>query len=111
MPKLRRVDPAASDQLLERVIAFARDLKRRMPVEKVYLFGSLARGEVHEGSDIDLLIVGEFHERFPYRASPILRMTDLPIEPLAYTPQELEEMKQAGNPFVLEVLRTGVRLA
>lgn len=111
MPKLRRVDPAAREELLERVAAFARELQERLPVEEVYLFGSFARGQVHEGSDIDLVVVGDFKERFPYRASAILKMTDLPIEPLVYTRQEFEEMKRRGNPLVTEVLKTGRRLA
>jgi len=110
VPVLRRMNPARREEVLERLRAFLRGMAERLPVEEVWLFGSLARGEVHEGSDIDLLVIGDFRERFPYRAGPLLRMTDLPIQPFCYTREELEQMKQEGNPFVLTALRTGRRL-
>ena len=110
MPKLRRVDPEGREELLQQVTEFVRELKAKLPVEDVYLFGSLARGGLHEGSDIDLCIVGAFPERLPYRILKIIKMTRLPIEPVVYTRQEFEQMKREGNPFVLEVLRTGTAL-
>lgn len=69
-----------------------------------------ARGEVHEGSDIDLVVIGDFTERLFDRIGLILDMTDLPIEPLVYTPAEFEEMKGSGNPFVAELLKAAIRL-
>lgn len=36
--------------------------------------------------------------------------TDLPIESLVYTPEEFEQMKQSGNPFIATVLVTGIKL-
>ena len=53
------------------------------------------------------MIVGKFRERFPYRSGRILKMTELPIEPLVYTREEFEEMKRSGNPFIRRVLETG----
>jgi len=78
----------------------------------VYLFGSFATGNIHEGSDIDLVLVGQFKERFQERIFRVLELNDenLPIEPLCYRPDELEAMIQEGNPFVLEVLKTGREL-
>lgn len=110
MPTLRRVDPERREELLQRVTEFVRELKATLPVEQVYLFGSFAKGEVHEGSDIDLLIIGAFSERLPYRILSVMRLTELPIEPVVYTRAEFEQMKQQGNPFVMEVLRTGTVL-
>jgi hypothetical protein len=37
-------------------------------------------------------------------------MTDLPIEPFVYTPEEFEAMKREGNAFINEVLLTGKAL-
>lgn len=81
-------------------------------MEAVYLFGSFARGRVHEGSDIDLLIIGHFHERFPERTLRVLRLNrrNLPISPFCYTPQEIERGKAEGNPFILAALAEGRRL-
>jgi len=89
---------------------FLSTLKDTLPVREVYLYGSFAKKEIHEGSDIDLLIVGDFRERFFDRIGKILDLTDLPIQPLVYTVDEFEDMKRSKNPFIVEVLRTAVRL-
>lgn len=40
----------------------------------------------------------------------ILDLTYLPIEPLVYTIEEFEELKNSGNPFITEVLKTAIRI-
>lgn len=79
-------------------------------MKEVYLYGSFAKGEIHEGSDIDLLIIGDFSERFFDRIGRILDITDLPVEPIVYTVEEFEELKKSQNPFIMEILKTGIRL-
>ncbi len=110
MYKLCRVNIEHSKELIEELRKFVKKLKKELPVKEVYLYGSFARGEIHEGSDIDLLIVGEFRERFFDRIGTILDLTELPIEPLVYTAEEFEELKTSVNPFITEVLRTAKRL-
>lgn len=110
MHKLCRVNIENSEDLLNEIRAFAGRLKESLPVREVYLYGSFARGEVHEGSDIDLLIIGDFDERFFDRIGKILDLTDLPIEPLVYTMDEFEEFKRSSNPFILEILKTAVSI-
>ena len=104
------VDPAGRERLIGEIKAFAAQLKSLFPIQKIYLYGSFARGEIHEGSDIDLVIVGDFEERFFERIGRILEPTDLPVEPLVYTPQEFETMKATENSFIEEVLKTGIEL-
>jgi len=87
---------------------FAHLLKSRHKVKKVYLYGSFARGDLHEGSDIDLIIVGEFEGRMPQRIGRILDLTSLPVEPLVYTEAEFEQMKERA--FLKEVLATAKEL-
>lgn len=67
-------------------------------------------GEIHEGSDTDLIIVGDFKERFFERIGRILDPTDLPMEPHVYTVEEFKQLKDSQNPFVAEVLKTAKRL-
>ncbi len=76
----------------------------------MYVFGSFVTGDLHEGSDIDLLVVADFPEPFLDRIARVLAMTDLPIEPLVYTQAEFRAMRERGNPLVREVLETGTRL-
>ncbi|MFH0968693.1 MAG: nucleotidyltransferase domain-containing protein, partial [Methanobacteriota archaeon] len=42
-------------------------IQRSRRLDMVLLHGSYARGDIHEGSDIDLILVGEFPERFHKR--------------------------------------------
>jgi len=105
--KLCRIDIERSEEIYKRLREFISKIKKRFPIHQVYLYGSFARGQVHEGSDIDLVVVGDFKEPFFDRISKILEITDLPIEPLVYTPQEFNEMKKRGNPLIMEVLKRG----
>ncbi len=82
-----------------------------IPVEVAYLFGSWAQGRATEWSDIDLAIVSsafegtKFYDRRKlYRA---ILDVDTAIEPHTYRPQDFNE----SNPFVREILRTGIRIA
>jgi hypothetical protein len=76
-------------------------------LDKAYLYGSFARGNPHEGSDIDLILIGPFVGKLPYRILRVLATTDLPIQPLCYTPDEWQGMLQGGNSLAAEVVRTG----
>ncbi|HHT9132397.1 MAG TPA: nucleotidyltransferase domain-containing protein [Candidatus Tripitaka californicus] len=110
MPKLCRVNIERREEILEALRDFVKELKEKLPVHEVFLYGSFATGNIHEGSDIDLIIVGDFKERFVERIGKILEMTDLPVEPLVYTPEEFKAMQEGRNPFIMEVLRSGKKL-
>lgn len=111
MYKLCRVNIERSEELIQEIKVFADSLKKILPVRDVYLYGSFATGEIHEGSDIDLVIIGDFKERFVDRIiGKILELSDLPIEPLVYTVEEFEELRNSQNPFITEILKTALRL-
>jgi uncharacterized protein len=94
--------------LRARVRDLADELRSRFGASLVLLFGSLARGDVHEGSDIDLIVVGDFRERFHERPGQVLELTDLPVEALCYTQDEFARMVADGNHFILSALEEGV---
>jgi uncharacterized protein len=80
-------------------------------VDEAYLFGSWARGDADEHSDIDLIIVAPsqrpFVERF--RDYPELWLqAPCGIDLLIYTPAELAQ--QRSNRFVRHVLRRADRV-
>lgn len=108
MYKLCRVNLEDSEKIYEQLREFAHLLKTKRKVKKVYLYGSFARGDFHEGSDIDLIIVGEFEGKMPQRIKEVLDLTALPVEPLVYTEAEFEQMKE--RPFLEEVLGTAKQL-
>ena len=45
--------------ILDRLTAEAPDLRRRFGVDTLAVFGSVARGDDHEGSDLDVLVTFE----------------------------------------------------
>lgn len=75
------------------------------PVEKIILFGSQARGEADEYSDVDLIVVKRTGKRFVER---LVEVPSLPVhaDVFVYTPEEFEAMKGNENPFITEVLKT-----
>lgn len=82
---------------------------RHYDPEKIILFGSYARGDIHEGSDVDVLIIKETQERFTDRIGAVLRACDLDtaVEPLVYTPAELRGLVDRGSDFILTALTEG----
>lgn len=79
--------------------------------QKAILFGSYARGEADEYSDIDLIIIAEskrpFLERFKdfsdlWKVSPVKA-----IDLLVYTPEEFQEMYEQENPFIVRAVEEG----
>ena len=90
-------------------------IKKEYRAERVILFGSYARGDATEDSDVDLLVVARTKERFFERMASVRRLIrdlrdGLPVSPIVLTPGELEKRRQAGDPFVREILDTGVSL-
>jgi predicted nucleotidyltransferase len=77
--------------------------------ERAVLFGSVVRGKQHELSDIDLAVwdssftgvLGLDYEKI----LPVLRPYKM-LELHTFTPSETAE----NNPFVKEILRTGIEL-
>jgi hypothetical protein len=93
MFKLRRVNIEGSKELFTRIRDFVIFLKKTLPVREVYLFGSFAKNEIHEGSDIDLLIIGDFKERFFDRIGNILDLLLIFLLNLSFTrPKSLRNL-------------------
>jgi predicted nucleotidyltransferase len=77
---------------------------------RVIVFGSFARGDTHEGSDLDLIVVKDTDERFFDRIGRVRDACldiDVDVQPLVYTPAEVEEMLASGNSFLETVLAEG----
>ncbi len=83
---------------------------KKYNLKKIIIFGSFARGDYHKGSDLDLIIVGEFKERFIDRIGKILELnnSDLEIDVMVYTEEELQKMIQEKRPFIEQALEEGI---
>lgn len=99
------------EHLLHRELeAIVEKLKSRYQPQKIILFGSLAQGDVKEGSDIDLAIIKETAKRPLDRCLEVAAVTQpsVAVNFLVYTPEEFERETKTGNFFVVdEILKKG----
>ena len=104
-------------QLVKREKNLKKELKRIVDIiirgyspEKIILFGSLAKGDIHEWSDIDLVIIKKTRERFIKRLHEIRLMTDPEegVDFVVYTPQEVKDMQRENRRFLIkEIIEKG----
>lgn len=95
--------------LEEELLRVIEVLKRNYEPEKVILFGSLADGDMHEWSDIDLLIVKETTERPLDRILEVCRLIKptIGIDLFVYTPEEFNTLVQEKFTFLTNITRKG----
>jgi predicted nucleotidyltransferase len=82
---------------------------RRYRPKKIIVFGSFARGDVHQGSDLDLIIIKNTKQKFLRRMDAVLDLCDgeIAVEPLIYTEAEFKKMLGEGNDFLETVISEG----
>ena len=95
--------------IINKVRQYVTLIPKSFGVRRVYLFGSFARGQEQEASDIDIALVlanmPDFYEA-QKRLMQLRRKIDLRIEP---HPIKLEDFN-VSNPFADEIERTGVEI-
>ncbi len=84
--------------------------EHNIPIQEVFLFGSYAKGNYNEWSDIDLALVSDIFEGIRIRDRSKIRSITLSIsseiEVLPYRPSDFTP----EDPFVKEILETGVKI-
>ena len=82
-----------------------------VPIEQAVLFGSYAQGKYKEWSDIDIALVSEIFEGKRFEDRGKIRKINLSVssdlEVLPYRPEDFTP----ADPFVREILETGVKIA
>ncbi|MDA1349917.1 MAG: nucleotidyltransferase domain-containing protein [Chloroflexi bacterium] len=84
---------------------------QRGHARKAIVFGSYARGEADEYSDLDLIIVANTARPFFERLKDFMGVFDVwrrGLDMLIYTPDELEEMLAERRPFIELAMEEGV---
>jgi len=97
-------------RLVDSARALAEQLDPGLGVRAVVIFGSVARGDFNDSSDLDLLVVAE---QLPTRATERLEaLGKYPsiVEPVAWTPHEWRARRRRGDPIVAEALDVGIWL-
>jgi predicted nucleotidyltransferase len=100
-------NPDVVDEMVNAIV-------REIHPEKVYLFGSYARGEVHADSDVDLLIVqaedfGPDRSRWKelQRIRKLLTSCRVPKDILVYSRSEVEKWGRSLNHIISYAVREG----
>jgi len=94
------------------ISSYVADVKNAILIDRIFLFGSYAKGTATEQSDIDLCFFSHsFENRLPISImTQLFRLTrpykGIDIEPRGYPTSELDN----DNPFVKEILQTGREL-
>lgn len=96
------------EEAINKVKEYSILLKKHMPLEKVYLFGSYANNTNRTDSDIDVAIVVKSIEGDFFAIQPLLwklrRQIDDRIEPI------LIEKDNDNSGFLIEIQRNGIEI-
>ncbi len=95
----------------QRGLRLEQELRRIMEIlirehepEKLILFGSAAQGEIHEWSDLDLVVIKRTDKPLLERIEEVLRLVrpKVGLDVLVYTPEEMEDLIAERRVFVLD---------
>lgn len=91
--------------VVERVV----EALRPYGAERIYVFGSHARGEADELSDLDLVVIKDTSEPFFTRLREAAKLlpADMAVDLLVYSPAEFSRMLDEGNVFAELVVEEG----
>jgi uncharacterized protein len=100
------------EKIHKQIREIAEKIKFDYKAERVILFGSYARGEEKEGSDVDLFIIAPTKERFFQRGAQVRKMVrdlskGIPFSPIVLNQEEVDQRLKVGDQFVRQILEQG----
>lgn len=101
----------ANKKIIDDVKFFIEQIKNEINIHSVYLFGSCAKSENQDASDIDVAIVSDSFAGFIFTDTELIlnktKNINRMIEPHPFRIEDFTE----DNPFVKEIISTGLRIA
>lgn len=97
-------------EIKETIHRYVQELRKEIPVQRVILFGSWARGQGRPDSDIDVIVVstafgkGKYMENIQYLFRRAARV-DSRLEPIPATPEELSNLDE--RTFLAQAVHSG----
>lgn len=91
------------------ILAFANAVAEKFQPEKIILFGSHARGNADEDSDVDILVVMNHAGKPSQQALAIRREVRrrFPLDLIVRTPRETRQRQRQGDPFIASIMADG----
>ncbi|MDI7259998.1 MAG: nucleotidyltransferase domain-containing protein [Thermodesulfobacteriota bacterium] len=104
-----------NQDIYERLRKISERLKKEYHAEKVILYGSYAKGEETEESDIDLFIIASTSERFFERMARVRTLVrdlcyKIPLSPIVLTTDEVKVRLERGDQFIEQIMKNGLYL-
>jgi uncharacterized protein len=98
------------EDLFKIIDTFIQKVSQEIKIDALYLFGSYAKGNAKEYSDIDLAIVSENFEGSRFfdkkKLNKFILSTSSDFEVHPFNTKEFNK----ENPFVEEILKTGIKI-
>ena len=94
---------------MNRIQNLADRIAREFSPERIILFGSYARGDANEDSDVDLFIILPFEGKSYYKATEIRSQAqpDFGVELVVRTPEDVKRRLALGDFFLLNIMEEG----
>ncbi len=86
-------------------------IEERINLISFIIFGSRARGNALPYSDYEIVIIGEFKEKYINRSEWIVQIApEVPIDVFCYTPDEFEMLFNQYNLTAIDAINDGIFL-
>lgn len=105
------VEKSINSRIMESIQKYIKKISEHYKIEAIILFGSYAKGTENEDSDIDIAIISSDFSDIIEDGAKLIGLTwkiDTRIEPHPITKEDFEKI---SNPFVKEVVDTGIKVA
>ena len=106
MKKAPTIDQNTMEEIIRRIVDVAKP-------DRIVLFGSAARGEAGDQSDLDLLVIkrGAFHRR-RLAQDIYVRLIGIPVpvDVLVLTPEDIDALKDSIGTIVPAALKEGIEI-
>lgn len=99
------------EKIMKSIKKYIEKISKYYKIDAIILFGSYAKGNENEDSDIDIAIISSDFKDVIDDGAKLIGLTwkiDTRIEPHPIT---TEDFKNVSNPFIKEVLDTGIKVA
>jgi predicted nucleotidyltransferase len=91
------VEKAISIDIQDSIMKYVEEVAKKYEIDAIILFGSYAKGNNTEDSDIDIAIISKDFEDIDARIEP--------------HPIKTEDYEEKSNPFIQEIINTGIKVA
>ena len=97
---------------MDRIRDLCDRIARDFHPERIILFGSYARGDADEDSDVDLLVIMPFEGKGVRKAAEIMKCVrpGFPVDIVVRTPRTVRERLEQGDFFLRDAVEKGKAL-